>query len=277
MKRFRVLTADFDTRPKILSMDIKDDWEEQVKDNWYQIKNNIKEGLIYSYGIEEYKTKIEDFVSLGSMPFSIIAFHNKFLRQARNSFVSGAYYPCLTACCALGERVLNHLILRLRGNFSGTPEYKKIYRKDSFDNWDLVINTLEKWGVLVPEAINGFRELKEIRNKAIHFNPETDLNDRELALNAFQKLCEIVQQQFGTGGQPWFIEGMAGGISIIKKEYEETPFIKEVIIPQCNLVGYKHRVEKMVGNSLKIVDEEEYEEREISDEEFKELYNNRKV
>lgn len=59
-----------------------------------------------------------------------------------------------------------------------------MYRKNSFDNWDLAINTLESWNVLLPEAVATFRELKTVRNHSIHFNPETDKNYKEAALNS---------------------------------------------------------------------------------------------
>jgi len=47
----------------------------------------------------------------------VIAYHNSFLRRVRDAFASGNYYPALTAGCALGERILNHLILDLREEF----------------------------------------------------------------------------------------------------------------------------------------------------------------
>ena len=61
-------------------------------------------------------------------------------------------YPALTGACALGERILNYLILNLRDDFHSTPEYKQVYRKDSFDQWDAPINALASWGVLLPEV-----------------------------------------------------------------------------------------------------------------------------
>jgi hypothetical protein len=72
-----------------------------------------------------------------------VAFHNVFFNQVRDSFVIGSYYPALTAACALGERILNHLVLGLRDSFRTAEEYKRVYRKDSFDNWMIPIDVLE--------------------------------------------------------------------------------------------------------------------------------------
>ena len=146
----------------------------------------------------------------------------------RESFIVGAYYSSLTGACALGERVLNQLIIHLRDFFKKTPEYKKVYRKDSFDNWDLAIETLESWGVLLDDVTQLFRNLKETRNKAIHFIPETDDNDRKLALFANSQLSDIIQKQFAAiGPKPWFIRGVKGA-TFICKDFENKPFVEKI-------------------------------------------------
>jgi hypothetical protein len=61
---------------------------------------------------------------------------------------------------------------------------------------------LESWDIL-PEAAKQFRCLKDMRNKSIHFRPEVDDNDRDLALDAIICLREIIRIQFGAfGSQP---------------------------------------------------------------------------
>src|SRR5690606_10868817 len=129
---------------------------------------------------------------VGPKPLSILAFHNRFLEQIRVAFVVGAYYPALTGACALGERILKYLVLSLRDDFKGSAEYKRVYNKDSFDNWDLALDTLEAWQVLLPEVVKEYRVLRDLRNKAIHFRPEVDRNDRSLALDAIKSLGNIV-------------------------------------------------------------------------------------
>ena len=94
----------------------------------------------------------------------------------------GAYYPALTAACALGERILTYLMLNLRDDFKAHPQYKRVYRRESFEKWDLAIDTLEVWDVLLPEVVTSFRELRDRRNKAIHFRPEVDQNAGPLGL-----------------------------------------------------------------------------------------------
>lgn len=273
MKRYRVLPFfDFDTRVRTLADPIRDEWEEKIKMQYHENRKRVTDGLIAEFGELYKEKKIENFIALDAKPFSIIAFHNRFFTQIRNSFVIGAYYPALTGACALGERILNYLLLTLRDDYKGTQEYKKIFRKESFDDWTIPIGTLKAWDILLPDVEENFLKLKEMRNKAIHFRPETDQNDRELALETISCLKAIIGSQFSSfGPQPWFITGIPGEI-YIKQSWEKKPFIKKIYIPNCALVGPKHRIDSVIPQVV-INDRFEYENRQISDEEFCELRN----
>ncbi len=275
MKRYRVLSFDFDTRVRILTQEIRDEWEDEVKKLHRQNKDAIEKKLVSSYGAEAQQAKRQNFIELGDKPPSILAFHNRFFEQIRTSFVMGAYYPALTAACALGERILNHLLLILRDDYRHTPEYKTVSRKDSFDNWDVPIDTLELWNILLPDVTMEFRRLKNLRHKAVHFRPEVDRNDRDLALEAIRCLREIIRNQFSAfGSQPWFITSIPGEI-YIKKGWESNPFIQKVYLPNCLAVGPRHQVEALVPQIV-VKDSFQYEEREVTDEEFSELRNKQK-
>ena len=276
VKRYRILNVDFDTRATILSQEIKDDCEEHIKEIHRGNKASVSAGLRAEFGERFFDAKIQNFIDVGTKPLSIVAYHNKFFEQARSSFVVGSYYPALTAVCALGERILNHLMLLLRDVFKGTPEYKKVYRKDSFDHWDLPIETLETWKVLLPATSDHFRKLSIIRNRhAIHFNPDTDSNDRPLALEAIKLMNEIIACQFsGFAGLPWGL-GIPGEI-YIKKASENEPFVAKVYLPNCLLLGPHHTIDDIRPDGTMVVrDAEEYEDREISDEEFCTMRNER--
>jgi hypothetical protein len=271
MKRYRILSFDFDSRVYNLTIEIRDEWEERIIENHRHNRRKTQEAIIYEFGIWDYHQKRQNFIDLGPKPWSILAFHNKFQSQIREAFIIGAYYPALTAACALGERILNHLVIKLRDYFRSSDHYKQIYRKKSFDNWELAISALESWSVLLPEVAKLFREFNELRNRSIHFSPETDDNDRELALEAIKYLSDIIQKQFGSlGQQPWFIPNIAGEAYICKSA-ETEPFVKEIYLPNCAYVGPKHRVVEIRNGRFIINDDNDYEDREISDEEFREL------
>ncbi len=276
MKRYRVLEHDFDTRATWLTMEIKDDWEDHIKEMWRDGQEGIKQGLILEYGLDDAEAKLRNFIDLGPRPFPVIAYHNRFAKQARQSFVVGGYYPALVSMCALGERILNHLMLGLREEFKHTSQYKRVYRQESFDNWDLMIDILEAWQVLVPNAAEAFRQLKDIRSRrAIHFDSATDHDDRNLALVAVRRLDEVIAVQFGVlGSEPWFIPGVRGGECYVKKDLEDDPFVRLVYLPDSYVVGPSHRLEptgEPAGDQLTVIDESDYEDRDISDEEFRRL------
>ncbi|MCR9091068.1 hypothetical protein [Algiphilus sp.] len=267
MKRYRVLAFSFDTRAVTLATEIQDGWETHVKALWLTNQSRTREGLVHVFGAAKYEQKIKNFVDLGANPMSLLSFHNEFLSQCRNSFVHGSYYPALVSACTLAERMLNRLILHLRDYFKSTPQYKKVYRKESFDNWQYAVETLQSWGVLLREPAQEFLRLESLRNSSIHFNPETDENARELALEAIKSVQFIVEKQFSAFGlQPWYIPG-AKGAAYVAKAYESEPFVKEVVLPSCRLVGPQHRLEHGAGGWI-VHDDHEYEDREISDEEF---------
>jgi hypothetical protein len=270
MKRYRVGVFDFDSRPLILGMDIKDEWEEQVKAQNRANRERVREEYLCEYGPRWGEQKLRNILDLKAKPLSVLAFHNKFMEQVRDAFIIGAHYPALVAACALGERILNHLVLLLRGDFSATPEYKRAYNKDSFDNWAIPISALEAWGVLLPDASEAFRALETARHRSIHFDPATERGDRSLALDAIGHLNRIVSVQFGAFDlQPWFIAGVPGE-SYIKKSAEALPFVKRVYLPNCVLVGPRHTIAG-VGARFEVQDAFDYETRDISDEEFKDL------
>lgn len=267
--------VDFDYRANTLRLPIEESWEESVKAQHRAAREAIAKGLAEEFGSAYIDKKIENFVAIGASPASIIAHHNVLLRQVRGAFVAGNYYPALTGACALGERILNHLIIDLRDDYTTTPEYKKVHGKGSFDDWGKAIAVLTAWGVLQPNAAKAFADLEALRHRSLHFNADTVTRLRDEALRAIGYLSTIVEQQFSAfGSRPWFIEGTPG-VCFIKKEWECAPFIRRYYLPICPKVGYLYSWET-AGGGWQAVDYERYEgEREVTDEEFRDLYNSR--
>ena len=59
----------------------------------------------------------------------------------------------------------------------------------------------------------------------------------------------------------------------IKKGWEEKPLVRHIFIPNSLFVGYKHKIESLVPQIV-VNDQFEYEDKEISDEEYYELRKN---
>jgi hypothetical protein len=250
MKRYRVFLFHWDSTGELLRHEIRDEWDEDVKALHRQNRERMIEWLTRPYGEIGIEEKLANLRDIGGQAFSIVAYHNRFYRQAREAFIVGAYYPTLTAACALGERILNHLILGLRDEYKGKPGHADVATDKSFTSWKIMIRALEGWGVLLPEAAQAFRALMKARHRAIHFNPATAERDREFAIQALKHLDEIISAQFGAfGSQPWFIPEAAGA-AYIRKEWESDPFVKLVYLPASLLVTPYHRIDidRQTGN-----------------------------
>jgi hypothetical protein len=148
-RRHLSYTMDFDTRAHVFE-EPGDGWAEDVRRLHLENRERTEAGLAREFGSDNLDKKIENFVAIRSKPFSVLAYHNRFFDQARRAFVIRGYYPALVSACALGERILNHLMLELRGFYKHTAEYKHVYRKESFDNWQIPIDTLEAWTSCCP-------------------------------------------------------------------------------------------------------------------------------
>lgn len=275
MKRYLVFPQDFDTRAYSLE-DEKESWDEKPKQLHRENKKRLLISLEKEFGSIGFEGKIKNFKDMGVSPFSIVSFHNQFFAEIRRAFVVGSYYPALTGTCALGERMLNHMILTLRKDFKHTPEYKKIHRKESFDNCSKAISILSVWGVLSDDLIEKFNALQLIRNKSLHFNNETYVSVRDDSLEAIKIISEIISLRFGffRKQHTWGIKGTKGA-QFIKKEYENDPFIKNFYLPLCPLVGPNYAV-KFIEHGTLFVDQATYPDDEITDDHFANLYNNRK-
>ncbi len=265
---------DFDSRAISLG-EIEDHWEPAVKALHLANQEQTTRGIVAQFGERAIDAKIENFIAIGIKPMSVLSYHNEFFEQIRSAFVMGQYYPALVGACALGERILNHLILDMRPYFKATPEYRRVHRKDSFDNWDLPINTLDAWGILLPEAINEFRALKLLRHRSIHFNLITYVTLRDDALAAILHMRTIIEQQFSSFAiRPWFIPGTLGHV-FIRKSFETNPFVMKYFIPRCPFVGPMFGMAQGRNGEWDTFDVPDYGDGACTDEEFARRYNER--
>lgn len=266
LRRYNPYSFDFDSTP--LSLDEPaEHWDEPVKRNHLEHRARAIERLKFEHGERNIDAVVQNTRDLGPKGMSLVTYHNAMHRQARSAFVVGAYYPALVATCALGERILNHLILDLRDSFRSSPHYRKVYNKDSFDNWPRSVEILTDWNVLLPEAAENFLILETLRHRSVHFNHETYTTMREDALLALTLLGKIIARQFGYfGGQPWFIENTPGA-QFIKAEYENHPFVRTYLIPASGFVGVNYGIE-LLGAKWVHLDYEDYGDGSLSDEEF---------
>lgn len=272
-RRYQPFAYDFDSTPMSLD-DPGEQWDEETKALHVVSRNKAIERLMAQYDERRLAQVIQDTKDLGSKPFSIVSYHNQMHDEARRAFVSGLYYPALVAACALGERILNHLILDLRDHYKSSPHYRSLYRKKSFDDWTSATQVLCDWGVLLPDVGAAFIKLKKLRNHSIHFNAATYTSVRDDALSALETLSRVIQLQFGVfGRQPWFIENTPG-VQFIKRACEDVPFVKIYIIPLSGFVGVEYGMD-LTERGWRHLDYHDYGVGDIDDAEYARLYRER--
>jgi hypothetical protein len=120
-----------------------------------------------------------------------------------------------------------------------------------------------------------FLVLSDLRNRSIHFNPETYTSLRADALVALKRLDEIIARQFGYFGfQPWFIANTPGA-QFVKRAYEDEPFVRTYIIPGSGFVGPLYGMEFGQNGRWYHLDYADYGDEELDDEEFARRYRER--
>jgi hypothetical protein len=229
-----------------------------------QERENMKGLLIPAHGANRIDEKVDRYFSFKPPDFVIETEFHPMLREVQDAYVSSYYYPSLTGACCIAERILNLLMLRLRDYHKSSRWYKKIYNKNSFDNWDLCIKVLRDWGILSAGLSDTFDELKEIRHQSIHFQDLPDLEAR--SINALKEVMKVTDSLFGMRADVLFMHGHF----FIKKEKEADPLVREFYIPRSHYVGYRYRIENRNGQAT-IVDNDVYEDQEVTDEEFVQL------
>ena len=272
IRRYHLFSFDLDSSPLSLA-EAEDHWDKPIKQSHRESRAQAIKRLEQQYGSAHIDNVIKNVMDLGPK-MSLLAHHNQFHEQARQSFVAGLYYPALVSACALGERILNHLVLDLRDSFKSSEHYRKVYRKNSFDNWTFVVTVLTDSKVLVEGVGAEFLMLGELRNRSIHFDPDTYRSLREDTLAALQRLNAIIAKQFGYfGQQPWFIENTPGA-QFVKRAYEAVPFVRAYVIPRSGFIGPLYGMDLSEGGWHHL-DYADYGDGELTDEEFATRYRER--
>jgi hypothetical protein len=88
-----------------------------------------------AFGVDDFDAKFDRWKNINYPTRGIIDEYPQKIVQIINAYSMGYEYPAVTSSCCLAERILNRLVLGCRGHFKAHPDYKKVYKKDSFDDW----------------------------------------------------------------------------------------------------------------------------------------------
>ena len=160
----------------------------------------------------------------------------------------------------MGEHIFNILISNLKKYYLSSPLYKKIYRKEYIQDWDLAIEVLLDWKIINTGIAEDYKKLRDIRHESVHLKNIPDSSEK--ALEAIKYIKSLTDYLFGLKSEVFF---MVDEELYIKKEREKEAIVKEFFVPSCTLVGYKHSID----SEWRLKDKFQYENREIDDDEFK--------
>lgn len=233
----------FDTRAMMLTATINPDWEPEIIAQHERNRTNIRIGLIHQYGNDDHERKVADYGALGPAPWSAVDRHNEFMAQIRSAFTIGAYYPALIGASALGERLLNELVIRLRDDYRDHPATRSVASRQSFSNWSECITALVGWNVLDDQTATQFNDLRKLRNANVHYGAHLVGTDgREQALDAVLLIQNIIEALFAPhGGPPRFIADVSG-YSFLALDAEKDPFVHRFLIPAAVLLSPNFRM-----------------------------------
>ncbi len=255
---YKVLNFSFDARVNNLREHIPDKHKETLL-------NDFKS----QWGERDFNIKIERYIKLDLAYIGISEEYYDLLQPVISSYCCGYFYPAMTSAGALGERILNRLILNLRDYYKSSKHYKKIYRKDSFDQWEYPIEVLKDWDVITEDVANLFLKLKQYRNDSIHYNE--GYNFEKNSHDAIKTLANIIDLQFNyIKRRDLFWSFDVPGEILLRTEKVNVPFVKEFVLPHCALIG-----PYCEPTATPPVKTKEYPLKPFSDKEFIELRRNK--
>ena len=265
MKRYRFLKFSLDTHRNILDFD-----------GLEEIKKEIIKDLSLKYGELNFDIKLKRYKEIKKPAISVIGEHSFLLEDIFGAYVMGNFYSATTAACCLGERIFNDLILRLAQYYKTSPHYKKVYMRKAFYSWSEAIGILSDWKITdeSDELWTAYDRLGKIRTDVVHYQ-EKEIDLQSISFEAIRLINSIIERLFSLeDNKEYFIYFEVPGELFIKKEAETIPIVKEFFLPNCVLVGpaYELSIEKDTNRWL-VNDNNVYESREVSDEEFIELRN----
>lgn len=254
-RRYRLAGSYVDTRRRVYCLPGFEDYGAKLIDQ-----------LKFELGPSDFERKFDRWKKIDYPSLGLIDEYLDKIHQIINAYCVGYSYPAVTASCCLAERVLNRLVLMTREHFRSHPQYKRIHRKESFDDWERMLSLILEWKLVPHRAIELFRDLMPIRHQSIHYRAEHDFE--AVAHIVINKLIAAITEVFGvTNREDIYLVFDVPGEVWVRSAAERLPFVKEFVLPHCY---YAHAVHDVDLENKKII-ERLGKTGPLTDEEFVEL------
>ncbi|MBI4235472.1 hypothetical protein HY604_04195 [Candidatus Peregrinibacteria bacterium] len=273
MKRYKITTFSINTSRSIL----QDSRQGPIFD---KLKEDIKNEIVAQFGSFNATEKMERYLALKPPVLSVVDEHTYLQRDIINAYIAGNFYPALTGACCLGERIFNTIIAKLKNDFKSSAWYKEVYDKDSTDKWDQAIKILHDWGIIDEGLKESYYRLMVLRNDSVHYQKK-DQDASAMSFESISIVNEIIIKLFALdqNRKNILLYFDVPGEILIKKSAENDPLVRAFYIPCSTYVGPFYRIEPLNATNRHRLIDLQYEDKEISDDEFVKLrneYTNRK-
>jgi hypothetical protein len=195
-----------------------------------------------TFGSRDFEAKFRRWKNIAYPPIGLIDEYPEKIEQIINTYSMGYAYPAVTSSCCLAERILNRLVLRCRDHFKAHPEYRRIYRNQSFDDWGRMLGLIEDWQLISAKAMGHFRTLMPIRHQTIHYNDAYDFE--AVAEAVINDLIGAISEIFGVMNRSdiYLLFNVPGEVWL-RSQAESQPFVKEFVIPHCYRAHAVHDID----------------------------------
>ncbi|CAK2074747.1 DUF4145 domain-containing protein [Vibrio crassostreae] len=230
-----------------------------------ELRKSLIAHYTHDWGERRIETKINRLIELNVSFLGIPEEYYNLFYQVKTAHCCERSFAAMTSAGALGERILNRLIINTRDYYKSSPHYKKLYKKSSFDQWEKPLDALEAWGIITSDVKSLFLELKTLRNEAVHYNEGYDFANN--SLKTVRLLSEIIISIFDyeTRKDLFWVYDAPGEI-LVRSSVLNDPFVIEFVLPHCQKISPFCVPQKTVLN---------FPRAPISDETFINLRNNK--
>lgn len=190
------------------------------------------------YGVHDVQNKINRKNEINQPKLWLIYDFDQYFEEIISSYIVGAFYPVATSCTTLAERLVNLFIIKMRDLHSqsllGAQLKKYVHSRDqNWQSFELNMKVLESWNLLTPSQKGWFKDLLDIRNRAVHF--QSAFNPQDDSLKAIQILHKIIDSYFSPFERKDVLRVFEiPGEIWVKEEKLNDPFVKAFILPCCS-------------------------------------------
>ncbi|MFC1615079.1 hypothetical protein ACFL22_00785 [Patescibacteria group bacterium] len=190
------------------------------------------------YGVCDIDNKVARKNQINTPKLWLVHDFDQYFEEIIKSYIVGSYYPVATSCTTLAERLINLFIIKMRDlyptNILDTDLQKYVYTRDqNWQSFDLNIKVLDAWGILNPDQKKWFKDLLDIRNRAVHFQPS--FNPQKDSLDAIKTLHKIIDSYFSPYERKDVIRLFEiPGEIWVREDRLADPFVRAFVLPCCN-------------------------------------------